>query len=149
MQTYSAIARIATDIDSRVVQTGNGETTVAKFRIAVPKRNRREEPNYFACVVWGKQAEAVVRHVAKGSRIGVQGYLNHNVWDSGETNADGSPKKHSSVEVVAERVEFLDPKKKPEAAAPAEVDAASAVWQAPSIEGEAGQHSLDFSNMGF
>ena len=56
-------------------------------------------------VVWGKSAEACGENLSKGSPILVDGRLQSRSWET----EDGQ--KRSTMEVVAERVQFLGPRK--------------------------------------
>ncbi|HPD19149.1 MAG TPA: single-stranded DNA-binding protein, partial [Candidatus Goldiibacteriota bacterium] len=58
---------------------------------------------------WGKQAEACHTYLKKGSSIFVEGRLQYRTWD------DPQGVKKSVLEVVADRVQFLDKKKKEDA----------------------------------
>lgn len=80
---------------NRVYTTQNGE--------------KKEEVCYVNIVVWGKQAESCTTYLKKGSSIFVEGRLQLRTWDDEETK-----QKKSMLEVVADRVQFLDRFKKKE-----------------------------------
>jgi len=80
---------------NRVYTTQNGE--------------KKEEVCYVNIVVWGKQAESCTTYLKKGSSIFVEGRLQLRTWDDEETK-----QKKSILEVVADRVQFLDRFKKKE-----------------------------------
>ena len=61
----------------------------------------QEETSFVEVVVWGKQAEAVAAHMAKGRALLVEGRLQQDSW---ETEAG---ERRSRVKVVAQRVSFL------------------------------------------
>ena len=61
----------------------------------------QEETSFVEVVVWGKQAEAVAAHMAKGRALLVEGRLQQDSWET-ETG-----ERHSRVKVVAHRVSFL------------------------------------------
>lgn len=56
-------------------------------------------------VVWGKQAESCAEYLAKGRSVLVDGHLQQRSWETPEGQ------KRSKHEVVAERVQFLGPRK--------------------------------------
>ncbi len=95
-------------------------TAVADLRLAVNRNyttqggDKREETCFLTVVVWGKQAETCGEYLDKGRSIMVEGRLQTREWEA----KDGQ--KRSVVEVVAERVQFMDRGK---AAAPAAVGA--------------------------
>lgn len=107
---------------NRVTVTGNltrdvelrttaGGTSVANIGIAVNDRRKNAQtgewedvPNFFNVVVFGARGEALARHLRKGSKVAVEGKLRYRSWEA----QDGS--KRSAVEIVADDVEFMDPK---------------------------------------
>lgn len=92
-------------------------TSVCKLRLASSSRQKntdgeyQDRPNYFDVTVWGAQGETVASYLEKGRKVGVVGELRWREWD--EKNADGelTGRKRSSVEIVADQVEFLDGKR--------------------------------------
>lgn len=87
--------------DPEADQTPDGRR-VATFRVAVD-RVGRDEADFVTVKVWDRLADAVVRHLARGRQVAVQGRLHHDEW----TGSDGA--RRSKLFVVARRVEFLDP----------------------------------------
>jgi len=69
---------------------------------------KKEEVTYVRVVVWSKQAENASEYLSKGSSVFIEGRLQSRQWetDSGE--------KRSILEVVADRVQYLDSKGKTE-----------------------------------
>jgi len=96
------VGRLAQDVDLKYTQKG---TAIAKFGIAVGERPSPDGTNnvsFFNVVLWGKQAENASRYLSKGRRIALEGRLHQRSWKA----QDGS--NRSVVEIIAERVEFLD-----------------------------------------
>ena len=99
------IGNLTRDPELRFTPSG---TAVANIGIAVNNRyqdssgNWVDEPNYFTVVAWGRQAELSNEHLRKGSPILVEGRLRWRSWEA----PDGQ--KRSVVEVVANRVQFLN-----------------------------------------
>lgn len=86
--------------DPKLSYTPSTQTAVASFRLAVPKRDREETPNFIQCKVFGRQAEALDKYKRKGDEVAVRGRI--------ET---GSYKNKEGVmvyttEVVCDNVEF-------------------------------------------
>jgi single-strand DNA-binding protein len=102
---------LATDVE---VKDLGEDRQVANFVLAVD-RPSGEEADFFRVAAWNKQAELCGRYLTKGRRIGVDGRLRSSSWEDGDGN------KRTSVEVVANRVEFLSPPPGSESAASAEV----------------------------
>jgi single-strand DNA-binding protein len=74
--------------DPELRQTDTG-IAVATLRVANNVRRKRgdewvDKTSFFDVDVWGAQAEACARHLAKGSRIGVQGEIEVDRWQDTE-----------------------------------------------------------------
>lgn len=63
----------------------------------------KEETTFIDVEVWGAQAEAAAKYLAKGSRLLVEGRLKLNMWDDKQTN-----QKRSQIVAVLESMTFLD-----------------------------------------
>jgi len=99
------IGRLTADITLNQLDSG---VVVGKSSIAVSNRPAKDGENstsFFNFVVWGKTAENCAKYIKKGSKIAIDGCLDQRSW----TALDGS--KKSLVEIIAERIEFLDSKK--------------------------------------
>jgi single-strand DNA-binding protein len=92
--------------DPEVRYTQNG-TAVANFTLATNEvwtdkgGERQERTEWHRIVVWGKQAEIVREHLAKGKQVYVEGSLQTRQWDDREGN------KRTTVEIKASRVVML------------------------------------------
>jgi len=107
--------RLTRDVDLRSTNTG---TYIARFTLASNKNVKKNDewqdvPGFYDCVVFGKKAEVISKHVLKGQRIGIDGSLNFSSWE----NKEG--KTQSRVEVYVEKFTFMESKKsdKPESVA--------------------------------
>ena len=93
---------------------GKNGQPVTNLRLAVNRTyttqsgEKKEEVCFVTIVVWGKQAESCHTYLKKGSAVFVEGRLQYRTWET----EDGQ--KKSVLEVVADRVQFLDKKKKSE-----------------------------------
>lgn len=105
------IGNLTKDPDLRYTPDG---VPVSNFRIAVGRRFRpageknEEEPSdrtnqadFFTIVVWRRLAEICCEYLKKGKQVAVEGRLQSRSWET----ADGQ--KRSTVEVIAENVQFL------------------------------------------
>jgi single-strand DNA-binding protein len=88
---------LATDVELKDL---GEDRQVANFLLAVD-RIGSEEADFFRVSAWNKQAELCGKYLTKGRRIGVDGRLRSSNWEDEDGN------KRTSVEVVANRVEFL------------------------------------------
>lgn len=98
------IGNLTRDPEMRFTQSGS---PVAGFGLAVNRAytnkqgEKVESVDYFNIVAWAKLAELCAEYIRKGSPVAIEGRLQSRSWE-GE---DG--KKRSTVEVVAENVQFL------------------------------------------
>lgn len=103
------IGNLTRDIE---LNYGKNGQPVTNIRLAVNRvyttqsGEKKEEVCFVTVVVWGKQAETCHTYLKKGSSIFVEGRLQYRTWE------DQQGVKKSVLEVVADRVQFLDKKKK-------------------------------------
>ncbi len=99
------VGRLVRDPELR--RTTNG-AAVASFTVAVDNQvkdaNGNRTASFIPCTVWNVAAENVTKYAHKGSLVGVTGRLNQRSYE----NKDG--KTVNVVEVICERVQFLEPK---------------------------------------
>jgi single-strand DNA-binding protein len=99
------VGRLTADPELRALPSGK---TVCNLRLACNGVRKNadgeyaEKPNFFDVSVFGAQGESVHRYMSRGRRIGVDGRLQWSEWET----AEGL--KRQAVEIVAERVQFLD-----------------------------------------
>jgi single-strand DNA-binding protein len=89
------MGNIANDIELR--QTQNG-TMTARFRVAC--RRSRDETDFITCTAFGKTAELISKHFAKGSRILVEGNIKTGSYD------DTAGKKVYTTEIWVSSIDF-------------------------------------------
>ena len=104
MNSVILIGRLATDPQTNYSQSG---TAVCKFTIAVD-RQKEEKADFIRVTVFGATAENCGKYLAKGRQIGVSGKIQTSSYP------DKNGKTVYTTEVVADRVEFLGNKEKPE-----------------------------------
>ncbi|ELD7102245.1 single-stranded DNA-binding protein [Listeria monocytogenes] len=105
MNRVVLVGRLTKDPDLRYTPAG---AAVATFTLAVnrPFKNGQgeQEADFIQCVVWRKPAENVANFLKKGSLTGVDGRVQ-------TRNYEGNDNKRVYVtEIVAESVQFLEPK---------------------------------------
>jgi single-strand DNA-binding protein len=97
-----------TGADIELRSTSNG-TSVANFSVATSEKwrdksgEKKEETMWHKVVAWDRLAENAAQYVGKGSLILVVGKLQRKTWEK-----DGA--KHSSVELVARSIQYIDTK---------------------------------------
>ncbi|MFA5146685.1 MAG: single-stranded DNA-binding protein [Candidatus Omnitrophota bacterium] len=98
------IGNLTRDPELRYVPSG---TAVATFTIAVnrfyttPAGEKKEQTSFIRVVVWGRRAEVSGEYLSKGSPVFVEGRLQSRAWET----PDGQ--KRSTIEVVADNIQFL------------------------------------------
>lgn len=97
--------------DPELAETANG-TKVCRFSIAVNRSytdgNGERQTDFFNCTAWRSLAESVARFCKKGGKVAVGGSVQIRNWQDNDGN------KHQGVDVIAQDVEFLTPKKEEE-----------------------------------
>ena len=104
MNKVILIGRIVADPEVRYTQ-GESASAVAKYRLAVERRFRREgEPtaDFISCVAFGKNGEFAERYLRKGVKIAVEGRIQTGSY----TNKDGQ--KVYTTDIVVEAHEFCE-----------------------------------------
>ena len=106
MNRVVLVGRLTKDPELKYTPAG---AAVATFTLAVNRtftnQQGEREADYINCVVWRKAAESVANYLKKGSLAGVDGRLQ-------TRNYEGNDGKRVYVtEVIAESVQFLEPKK--------------------------------------
>ncbi len=112
------IGRLTADPELSHTQSG---TPYTRFRIAVnnPYRDRngnwQEDTLFIDIVLWGDAADRAVSRFNKGTRVLVEGRLRQSTWET------ESGERRSRIEVRADRVVAIDPKRESEET-PDEID---------------------------
>ncbi len=119
------MGNLTRDPELRYVPSGQGVTT---FTIAVNRvynsqsGEKKEEVSFIRVVVWGRMAENCNEYLKKGSPVFVEGRLQSRTWDA----QDGT--KRSTIEVVAQSVQFLSRGPGKGSEMPAEVSESDAIF---------------------
>jgi single-strand DNA-binding protein len=98
------IGNLTRDPELRYLPSGQAVTS---FTLAVNRSyvantgEKKEEVSFIRIVVWARRAEVCNEFLRKGSPVFVEGRLQSRTWEA----QDGT--KRSSVEVVANNVQFL------------------------------------------
>lgn len=117
MNKVMLVGRITRDLELRY--TGNNNAVV-EFSLATNRpvtRDGERVADFVTCVLFGKQAENLVKYQSKGSMIGIEGAYRVDRYE----DADGNSRyKHY---VLVHTVEFLESKKTPVDETPVETSA--------------------------
>ncbi len=106
LNRWVGVGRLTKDVDLKYTPNG---VPVASFTLAVNRsftnQQGEREADFINVVVWRKPAENTANFLSKGSLAGVDGRLQSRSYDG----QDG--KRVFVTEVVADSVQFLEPKK--------------------------------------
>ena len=86
----------------------NSEKTYTRFNLAVDRNYKKEgaqNTDFLNCIAFGKTAEFINKYFSKGQRILLDGTIRTGSY----TKPDGT--KVYNTDIVAEQVEFVEPKK--------------------------------------
>lgn len=97
------IGRLTRDPEVRVTQ--DGQTTIAKFGIAVDRRGKEDKADFFNVTAFNKTAQFAEKYLRKGTKIAIAGRIQQDEY----TNKDGQ--KVTNVIIIADEVEFCESKK--------------------------------------
>jgi|ADurb_Gel_03_Slu_FD_contig_71_353174_length_1220_multi_3_in_0_out_0_2 single-strand DNA-binding protein len=99
MNVVCLIGRLGKDPELRVTQSG---TSVARFSIAVDRRDENKTTDWFEITCFGKVAESTGQYMKKGCMVGVTGRLQQDKWQDKQ-----SGQNRSKVSIIAGQVDFL------------------------------------------
>lgn len=105
MNKVILIGRLVADPEVRYSQ-GEQSTAVARYRLAVDRRFKREgeaNADFIPCVAFGKAAEFAEKYLHKGTKIAVVGRI-----QTGSYEKEGQ--KFYTTDVVVEEHEFCESK---------------------------------------
>ena len=85
INTINLVGRAGREPDVRYFESGS---IVANFTLAVNRRSRDEEPDWFNLEIWDKQAQVAADYVKKGSLVGITGSFKIDSWKDKNTGED-------------------------------------------------------------
>ena len=103
INSVTLVGRAGRDPEVRYFESG---TVVANLTMAVNRRNRDDEPDWFNLEIWGKQAQIAADYVKKGSLIGITGSFKLDTWKDRNTGED-----RNKPVVRVDRLELLGSKR--------------------------------------
>ena len=103
INTVTLVGRAGRDPEVRYFESG---TVVANLTMAVNRRNRDDEPDWFNLEIWGKQAQVAADYVKKGSLIGITGSFKLDSWKDRNTGEE-----RNKPVVRVDRLELLGSKR--------------------------------------
>ena len=103
INSVTLVGRAGRDPEVRYFESG---TVVANLTMAVNRRSRNDEPDWFNLEIWGKQAQVAADYVKKGSLIGITGSFKMDSWKDRNTGED-----RNKPVVRVDRLELLGSKR--------------------------------------
>ena len=97
------IGRLTKEPEKQSTQSG---TTICSFNLAVDRPFTNDQTDFINCKVFNKGAENLCLYCHKGSQIAVEGRIQTGSY------TDKSGNKKYTVDVIADRILFLDSKTK-------------------------------------
>lgn len=102
------VGRLTKQPELRYTQSG---VAVARFTLAVNRnftnQNGEREADFINIIAWRKLAENCANYLKKGSLAGVEGRIQTGSFE----NSEG--KRVYTTDIIAENVQFLEPKRSP------------------------------------
>ncbi len=103
INSITLVGRAGRDPEVRYFESGS---VVANLTMAVNRRGRDEEPDWFNLEIWGKQAQVAADYVKKGSLLGITGSFKLDKWTDRNTGEG-----RSKPVVRVDRLELLGSKR--------------------------------------
>ena len=99
LNRVTILGRLTRDPEQKSTKTGK---TICNFSIA--NNESKERVGFYDCIAWEKTGQLVKDYFRKGSRILIDGKLEHSTWenDKGE--------KRSAVRILVNSISFIDKK---------------------------------------
>ncbi len=107
VNSITLVGRAGRDPEVRYFESGS---VVANLTMAVNRRSRNDEPDWFNLEIWGKQAQVAADYVKKGALLGITGSFKLDSWVDKNT---GEARTKPVIRV--DRLELLGSKKDSEA----------------------------------
>ena len=77
INSVTLVGRAGRDPEVRYFESGS---VVANLTLAVNRRSKNDEPDWFNLEIWGKQAQVAADFVKKGSLLGITGCYKLDTW---------------------------------------------------------------------
>ena len=103
VNSITLVGRAGRDPEVRYFESGS---MVANLTLAVNRRSRDDEPDWFNLKIWGKQAQVAADYVRKGSLLGIIGSFKLDRW----TDRSSGEERTKPV-IRVDRLELLGSKR--------------------------------------
>ncbi len=105
LNKVTIIGNVGGEPEMRFTPNGKPVTTftvATNWVYTTPEGERKQETEWFSVVAWNRLAEQCNQFLAKGRLVYAEGRLHTRAWEG------QNGQQHSKVEVIANRVVFLD-----------------------------------------
>ena len=85
VNSVALVGRAGRDPEASYFESGS---MVAKFTLAVNRRSRDDQPDWFPLEIWGNQAQVAADYVRKGSLLGIIGSFKLDRWTDRSTGEE-------------------------------------------------------------
>jgi single-strand DNA-binding protein len=130
VNSVALVGRAGRDPEARYFESG---AMVASLTLAVNRRSRDDEPDWFNLEIWGKQAQVAADYVRKGSLLGITGSFKLDRW----TDRSSGEERTKPV-INVDRLELLGSRRD------AEGGAGAGGYSAPGYGGPASDEEVPF-----
>ena len=103
LNSVTLVGRAGRDPEVKYFESGS---VVANLTLAVNRRSRNDEPDWFNLEIWGKQAQVAADYVKKGALLGITGSFKLDTWTD-KNSGEG----RSRPVVRVDRLELLGSKR--------------------------------------
>ena len=103
VNSITLVGRAGRDPEVRYFESGS---VVANLTLAVNRRSRDDEPDWFNLEIWGKQAQVAADYIRKGALVGIIGSFKLDRWTD---RASGEERTKPVIRV--DRLELLGSKR--------------------------------------
>lgn len=107
VNSIALVGRAGRDPEVRYFESGS---VVANLTLAVKRRSRDEDPDWFNLAIWGKPAEVACDYLRKGSLLGITGSVALERWTDRTTGEE-----RGKIAVRVDRLDLLGSKRDAEA----------------------------------
>ncbi len=107
LNVVTLVGRVGGEPDVRHFESGSVK---CRLTLAVNRRTKNDQPDWFTLEIWGKTAQIAEQYVNKGSLIGVKGSLKFDTWVDRNTGAN-----RMSPVVVVDQLNLLGSRRDNEA----------------------------------
>ncbi len=104
MNKVELTGRLTADPEVAVYRNEKGDMYVSRYSLAVPRRFKKEETDFFRCVSFGNTAKFMEKYIKKGNKIVAAGKLKQDTWRDKEGN------NRSAVVIIIDEIEFAQSK---------------------------------------